>query len=72
MTNTAFIYTPIKLSDNEKKKAKNLVKRLTGENIAEINFREDEKLIDGLKIIYKDKLWDFSLQNQLNSIIETQ
>lgn len=72
MMDKAIVYTPTKLSDQEKLKAKNLVKQLTGESLEEVSFLEDQKLIDGLKIIYKDKLWDLSLQNQLSSIVETK
>ncbi len=67
----AEIYTPIKLEKEEKNKAKKLIRELTGDNVEELAFYEDEELLDGLKIIYKDKLWDFSLQSQLASIIDT-
>lgn len=63
------IYTPIKLEGPDRAKALKLVQKLTGEIVSDASFMEDENLVDGMKIIYKDKLWDFSLQSQLQSIV---
>ena len=65
----ALVYTPKKLTKSEEVKVNKLVNKLTSENIDEINYIVDEKLLDGLKLVFKDKMWDFSLQNQISSIV---
>jgi len=67
--NKVSVYTPKKLTKTEEVKANQLVKRLTGEKVDEVSYIVDENLLDGLKFVYKDKMWDFSLQNQIDSIV---
>ena len=66
--NAAYVYSPRKLDGSEKANAEKLIKKLTGESQKQIHFYEDKKLIDGLKINYQDKLWDFSVKGQINEL----
>lgn len=63
----AFVYAPKDLNIAEKKQISIMLGKLTGEKIENYVFQKDEKLIDGLKIFYKDKLWDFSVANQIKT-----
>lgn len=66
--NVANIYSPKKLDASEKKMAEKMFTNLAGESPKKINFYEDKTLIDGLKISFKDKLWDFSLRAQIGGL----
>lgn len=70
-TQKAYIYSPIELSSKEKKKVYGLVTKITGEPISSCVFKKDESLIDGIKIYYKDKLWDFSLSTKVTKLLQT-
>lgn len=65
------VISPKVLSNEEKDRAVKLVAGLVGDKKVNINFTIDESIIDGLKIEYKDKLWDFSLAKQISSIFES-
>src|SRR3989344_8818075 len=67
--NRASVYVPKELTKQEKVKVGRLVNQLTGERVDSINYFVDDKLIDGIKFVYKDKMWDFSLQNEIASIV---
>ncbi len=67
--NEASVIVPKKLDKTEKVKTMKLISRLTGEKVRGVNFYEDKSLLDGMRIFYKDKLWDFSLQTQIDSLI---
>jgi len=64
----ASVVSPRKLTLTEKKDIEKLFSKLVGEVPTRIIFSQDEKLIDGLKISFKDRLWDFSLRKQISSI----
>lgn len=66
--NKIIVYSPRKLSSEEKEKLKRQIDVPEGESI--IDFAVDESLIDGLKIIYNDKMLDLSLDSQIKSLRE--
>jgi F0F1-type ATP synthase delta subunit len=65
----AFIFSPIALNQKETEKAKKLVYKLSNEQPGKVNVIVDESLIDGLKIVYKDNQWDFSVAGEISSLI---
>ncbi len=65
----AYVYTPMVLKEVERKKITREIIRITGEAIESFVFEIDENLIDGVKIYYKDKLWDFSLSSQISKFL---
>ena len=66
----AWVFSPRKLSATEKNMLKGSFKKLTGTIPLKVKFATDKTLIDGLKISYKDRLWDFSLLKQIESLKE--
>jgi F0F1-type ATP synthase delta subunit len=64
----ALVYAPVDLKVADKKKISMMVARLTGEKIESFVFHKDESLIDGLKVFYKDRLWDFSVSSQIKKL----
>lgn len=64
----AIIYSPIDLKDSEIKNISSFLTKLTGETIENLEIQKDESLIDGLKIFYKDKLWDFSVSGKIKKL----
>jgi len=50
------VVTPIKLSVEEEGKAYGLVKKLTHKDNFKIAYKVDSKILDGMKVEYKDKL----------------
>lgn len=70
--NKATVITPVALSLVEQKKAVELVARLTKHKKIEIDFKEEPKLVDGIKVIYGDKVWDLSLSGQVESLIKSK
>jgi len=70
-TKRAVVFAPTNLKESEKKNVLSVISKLTGEKIESVDFRLDESLIDGLKIIYDDRLWDFSLSSQLKNITKS-
>jgi F0F1-type ATP synthase delta subunit len=67
----AYVYAPRNLNASEKKDLQKLFVNLTGETPHKIVFYEDKTLIDGLKIMYKDKMWDFSVKGQIDKIAKS-
>ncbi len=67
--NIVNIYSAKDLSVKEKLNAQKFVKNLIGDTPKQILFSKDETLIDGLKISYKDKMWDFSIRGQVSKLI---
>lgn len=68
-TQKAYIYSPVELSEREKKNIHGKVNKITGEQIHSCIFHKDESLIDGMKVYYKDKLWDFSVSSKINKLL---
>jgi F0F1-type ATP synthase delta subunit len=64
----AYIYVPRELSNKEKEKAKKLIANLTGGEANVFSFKVDTSLLDGMKIIYNDRVWDYSLSGQIRNI----
>lgn len=64
--NTAQIYSPRELENNEKAAIKKMIVKLAGEEVYDFVFIKDESLIDGLKVRFSDKIWDFSLAGSLS------
>lgn len=65
LSDIAFVYTPRKLTRNEYKRIEKLILKLAGIKPEKISVTIDEDLIDGLKISYKDKIWDMTTLAQL-------
>ena len=68
--NKVIVYSPRELSSEERE---NLSKQLleSKEKLSsEVEFVVDESLIDGLKIVYNDKMLDLSLESQIKSLKE--
>jgi F0F1-type ATP synthase delta subunit len=63
------ILTAVQLNEVNKKKAESLAKRLIKETNLIFNFQQDVSIIDGLKINYKDKVWDLTLKSQLTKLL---
>lgn len=70
--NKATVITPVVLSPAQKKRATELVARLTKLKEIEIEFKKEPKLVDGIKVIYGDKVWDLSLSGQVESLIKSR
>lgn len=64
----ASIYSPRDLKKKEKEKIKMFIEKLTSIRVSDYFFERDEKLIDGIKIVIGDKVWDFSLSRQLKEL----
>jgi F0F1-type ATP synthase, delta subunit (mitochondrial oligomycin sensitivity protein) len=62
------VYSPRVLNSEEKNKVSKLIFESTGEAKSDVSFYVDESLIDGLKIIYNDKMLDLSLEGQIKSL----
>ena len=68
--NKVIVYSPRELSSEERE---NLSKQLleSKEKLSsEVEFAVDESLIDGLTIVYNDKMLDLSLESQIKSLKE--
>jgi len=66
------VYVPTKLNFKEKQNIKKMVNKLIGEDIKKMDFIEDPDIIDGMKIEYKDRLWNFTLASQIQKITEKE
>jgi F0F1-type ATP synthase delta subunit len=66
------VYVPKKLNLKEKQNVKKMVIRLIGEDIKKMDFIEDPNIIDGMKIEYKDRLWNFTLASQIQKLTERE
>jgi F0F1-type ATP synthase delta subunit len=64
------VVTPIKLSEEEEGKTYELVKKLTRRDNFKIDYKVDSKILDGMKVEYRDKLWDMSLSGQIENLSE--
>ncbi len=64
------VISPKVLSQSEKEKVSNMVAKLVNNKKVNIDYIIDDSLIDGLRIEYKDKLWDLSLARQIDSLFE--
>ncbi len=60
------VLTPRPLILAEKDRVVKLVRKIVGDGKNEIVFAQDVSLLDGLRIESKNKIWDFSLSNQLS------
>ncbi len=70
INNKAVVKTPVSLNDRQKQKVEKMVLDLTRNQNIFIEYQVDPRLIDGIQIEYNDKLWDMSLRNNLNSLLE--
>ncbi|OGM20532.1 hypothetical protein A2714_04040 [Candidatus Woesebacteria bacterium RIFCSPHIGHO2_01_FULL_38_9] len=70
--NSVYIYTPRELKKDERLSLKKMFTKLTDTNVDKFSFVKDESLLDGVKIMYKDRVWDFSLSGQLKSLKQSQ
>ncbi len=66
--NSVYVYTPRELKKNERLNLEIMFKKLTDTDVVNFSFIKDESLLDGVKIMYKDKIWDFSLAGQLRKL----
>lgn len=63
------VVSPIELDALKREKIQKLIKKLTGLKNFEVNYETDESIIDGIKIMYQDKMWDMSLSTQIKKIV---
>lgn len=64
------VVSPRDLTKSEKESVLKTVVKLVNNDKVKIDYSVDDSIIDGLKIEYKDKLWDLSLAKQINSLFE--
>lgn len=64
------VTSPRALTKSEQEKVFFLTKKLIKDETLKVDFLEDGTLIDGLKIEYKDRMWDLSLRKQINSLFK--
>jgi F0F1-type ATP synthase delta subunit len=64
----AKVYAPVEFNKEQKLQTQKLIVKLTKDDQLSIDYVVDRKLIDGLKIVYNDKVWDFSLATQIAQI----
>jgi F0F1-type ATP synthase delta subunit len=65
----AIITTAITLDNAKKLNAKKLAIKLIKKDDLQFSFVTDSAIIDGLKINYKDKVWDLTLKSQLTKLL---
>jgi F0F1-type ATP synthase delta subunit len=63
------ITSSVALDSTRQNKAQKLAARLIKENNLQFKFVSDSTIIDGLKINYKDKVWDMTVKSQLTKLI---
>lgn len=68
-SSTLHVYVPKKLSINEKEKMLKLCMNLKDVKTTNILYHVQPSLLDGVKIIYNDKVWDYSLSNKLSGLV---
>lgn len=66
----AVVISPTPLSELQKVKSKEIVKKLTKDSSVFVEFKIDPEIIDGMQIVYEDKLWDLSVSGQISEIID--
>lgn len=66
------VYSPKVLAKEEAARVQELAGKLSSNKKISVEFVVDRTLIDGLRIEYKDKLWDLSLSKQINSLFEKE
>jgi F0F1-type ATP synthase delta subunit len=66
----ATVWTPVEISAYEKKQAIRLVGNLVKKEKFEIQFKFDSEMIDGIKVKYKDQVWDLSMAGKLKTLAE--
>lgn len=67
---TLFVESPKKLHPKDLAKVKNTFEEKTG-NSLELEFKQNKSLLAGIKIILGDTVWDYSVNNTLESFKET-
>lgn len=70
MDSKVVVKTPDVLNDDQKHKAEKFVKGLIRQENFTIEYQIDPRIIDGIQVRFNDKLWDMSLEKQLNVFLE--
>jgi len=66
----AMVITPLKLTRKEEELATKLAQKLMKTETLKVEFSVDPEILDGMKLKYKDKLWDMSLSGQLDNMLQ--
>jgi len=67
---SALVLSPIELSAIQKIKTQQLITKLAKQQVIDINFKVDSQVVDGLKIIVGDQVWDLTMAGQINQLAD--
>lgn len=68
MKKNVVISTPIVLTADQKKSAVKLAHKLIGSSDVEIKYISDKTILDGIRVEYGDKVWDYTLASLLERV----